>query len=74
MKTKKTTTCIGMAFIISVGFASSVKAQQRTCSSMENQTRLELIYPELKKNQISIEEQTQRTHTKRTLLLEVNVP
>ncbi len=59
MKTKKTTSCIGMAFIISVGFASSVKAQQRTCSSMENQTRLELIYPELKKNQISIEEQTQ---------------
>ncbi|MDX2174635.1 MAG: M43 family zinc metalloprotease [Bacteroidota bacterium] len=55
MKTKKTT-IIGFACLLSFGISAQ---QPRKCGSMENQTRLETLYPELKKNQAAIEEQTQ---------------
>jgi len=55
MKTKKIT-IIGFACLLSLGISAQ---QPRTCGSMENQNRLEILYPEMKKNQATIEEQTQ---------------
>jgi len=56
---------------------SALQAQQlRTCSSMENQARLEILYPEIKKNQEAIEEQTQNyfLNTEKVNAVTINIP
>lgn len=76
MKTKKITS-IGVACLLIAGLSATLQAQQpRKCGSVENQTRLETLYPEIKKNQAAIEEHTQNyfTANAKESAVAVNIP
>ncbi|MBA3665537.1 MAG: T9SS type A sorting domain-containing protein [Bacteroidetes bacterium] len=65
-----------LACLITLAFGTTQAQQKRTCSSMENQARLEKMYPELVKNQLAIEEQTSNylmTNAKTEAVI-VNIP
>lgn len=55
MKIKNVT---AMACLFVIGFGPLKAQQPRSCATMENQERLEKMYPEIKANQAAIEEQT----------------
>lgn len=73
MKTKNFT---ALACLFLLGFGTTLKAQQRTCSTMDNQERLEKLYPEMKANQAAIEQQTQNysLSNAKNSLATVNIP
>lgn len=73
MKIKNIT---AMACLFVLGFGPLHAQQPRTCATMENQERLEKLYPEMKSNQTAIEEQTQNflLSNAKTSLATVNIP